>query len=121
MDLAAPCRRCQIKGWSCTAEDKVVAPEKQIKGQTTASLPGISSFTISKSLTRDSNDIIPGLDSKYLEYIFDPQTAYFASWFDPMDGRPEIFDISSPPTRAAVLVLAASLQNRIDDQYKYFA
>src|SRR5271169_2687347 len=75
-NLLRPCKRCETKGWSCTAEDKIPSGGSRMKVSNDqviiADLPGMSKFVISRALSTDTVDeIIPGVDSQYIQYLHD--------------------------------------------------
>jgi hypothetical protein len=120
-----------MKGWPCPADQKPLAsqdfriPERQV----TAIRNAISTFTISKSLSKQE-DIIPGLDSHYLR-VYEPlcrerfRVRYLCHKGVSASFKLKLLThyISSPPCRAAALVLASYLKNWKNkyETWKYYA
>jgi hypothetical protein len=84
---------------------------------TAVDLPGISKFTISGALANAIDEIIPGVDWQYIHYLrhnrsrgFPQRIGQCGIMFFSYDLR---FDLSTPLTRAAALVLVSSMKDPI--------
>lgn len=87
-----------------------------------SALPGASKFALPRAVTKNVDDIIPGMDSQYLEFfLWQYRRCFYRSYDDAKRSVPA-FDISSDPTRAAILVFASSMKepDRTDSTLKYF-
>jgi len=93
-----------------------------------ANLPGMITFELSKSLGNKVDEVIPGIDSRYIDYLLD--ISHRGAW--PITGPysrrgrlafcSDTFDLSTPLTRTAALVLASSVRDKgNEDNPRYYA